>query len=76
MIINYIKSIRKEKNISLEELSRRTDFSVSSLKKLENNVLTGSCFNLTFLGACKIAYGLNSSLASVFDVFIETDDLD
>lgn len=56
-----IRRLRRERNMSLRDLSARTDISVSTLSKIENNVV-----DLTYLKVLTLAEALNVDVAELF----------
>lgn len=62
MIIYAIRTLRKSKNITLDELSNRTSISNSYLSKLENNKVT----NCTINTLEKIAEALEVNIKDLF----------
>ena len=62
MLIFTIKNLRKNKNISLTELSNQTDLSMSYLSDLENNKLD----NCTTKSLEKIANALHINIKDLF----------
>ena len=71
MIIFVIKNLRKQKNITLNNLCERTGLSHSYLTKLENNHLT-NCSTQTLE---KIATTLDTNIKNLFYTKLDIDFL-
>lgn len=71
MLIFTIKNLRKNKNISLTELSNQTSLSVSYLSDLENNKLN----NCTTKSLEKISIALGVNIKDLFYTTFDIEDL-
>lgn len=71
MYIFVIKSIRKKKNISLNELSNITKITKSYLSSIENN----KRFNISLDKLYKIADALNVNVKSLFYTALDIENL-
>ena len=71
MYIFVIKSIRKKKNISLNDLSNITKITKSYLSSIENN----KRFNISLDKLYKIANALNVNVKSLFYTALDIEDL-
>lgn len=67
-VSNKIRKIRRENNITLKELSERTDLSVSFLSQFERGVSS-----ITLVSLKKIAEALNITMRELFDDGPEPD---
>jgi len=71
MIVFLINKIRKNKGVSLQELSSMTNISISYLSDLENNIAKiPTVYNLT-----KIATALNVNIKDLFYTKLDIDGL-
>ena len=71
MLIFIIKNLRKRKNLTLNELSNKTDLSTSCLSKLENNKLDNCSLN----SLEKISIALETNIKDLFYSILDIDDL-
>lgn len=71
MYIFVIKSIRKKKKISLNELSTMTEIAKSYLSSIENN----KRFNITLDKLYNIANALNVNVKDLFYTTLDIEDL-
>lgn len=58
-----VKEIRDNKNITLEELSKKADVDLKELEKFENGNI-----NIKFNNAVKIAYALDVELTDLYKI--------
>lgn len=59
----HIKAVRLSKHMSLNELARQTNISISYLSDLEN----GKRINVSIVKLCKIAHILGVKVTELFD---------
>lgn len=71
MLIFTIKNLRKRKNLTINELSNKTDLSTSFLSKLENNKLDNCSLN----SLEKISIALETNIKDLFYSILDIDDL-
>lgn len=71
MLTFIIKNLRKRKNLTLNELSNKTDLSTSFLSKLENNKLDSCSLN----SLEKISVALETNIKDLFYSILDIDDL-
>lgn len=62
-IVFHIKQIRREKNISLKQLSRKSGISSSQINDIENNYKMPSIFTLEL-----IAKALNEKVTDLYTI--------
>lgn len=71
MFVFVIKNIREKKDISLNELSKKTDISKSYLYEIENN----KKFNISLDKLYRIATALNVNVKDLFYTSLDIEDL-